>query len=378
MVLLFYLTLCLLLVYGSLIYYYKRAWQQMPEFIPTAIVPSTKITVIIPARNEEESIGHCLTALLQQSYPRHLTEIIVVNDYSTDGTAEKVRNHPAENVRLINLIDHLGTNTINSYKKKAIEVAIAAATGDLIITTDADCTAPPGWISCMAAFQHQYQAAFIAAPVRIIAGRSLLSVFQTVDFMTLQGITGAAVYKKFHSMCNGANLAYQKKAFYTAGGFTGIDDIASGDDMMLMHKIARRNPNQVFYLKSKEAIVSTLPAASWKDFFRQRIRWASKADKYDDRSITAVLVLVYGVNVLLLFFMIAGVWNTTYLKYFLLLLLFKFWVEYFFVRQVALFFEQRRLMVYFIFLQPLHIVYTVIAGWLGKFGHYEWKSRKVR
>ncbi len=60
-----------------------------------------------------------------------------------------------------------------------------------------------------------------------------------MDFMVLQGITGASVYKKIHSMCNGANLAYERKLFYEVDGFTGIDHIASGDDMLLMHKIAK-------------------------------------------------------------------------------------------------------------------------------------------
>ena len=65
-----------------------------------------------------------------------------------------------------------------------------------------------------------------------------------MDFMVLQGITGAAVYKKKMSMCNGANLAYEKKAFYEVNGFAGIDHIASGDDMLLMHKIWKQYPGQ--------------------------------------------------------------------------------------------------------------------------------------
>ena len=73
-----------------------------------------------------------------------------------------------------------------------------------------------------------------------------------MDFMVLQGITGAVVYKNNLSMCNGANLAYEKKAFYEVNGFAGIDHIASGDDMLLMHKIWKKYPDRVHYLKSKE------------------------------------------------------------------------------------------------------------------------------
>ncbi len=67
-------------------------------------------------------------------------------------------------------------------------------------------------------------------------------------------------------MCNGANLAYKREVFYEVDGFKGIDNIASGDDMLLMHKIWKRYPNQIGYLKAKEAIVETEAAPTWKAF----------------------------------------------------------------------------------------------------------------
>ncbi len=146
--------------------------------------------------------------------------------------------------------------------------------------------------------------------------RGLLTLFQSLDFITLQGITAASVYKRFHSMCNGANLAYEKSAFIEVNGFEGIDSIPTGDDMLLMHKIYMRYPEQVFYLKSKEAIVQTEPEYSWKSFFNQRIRWASKADRYQDRRIIAVLALVYAVNVCFLVLGIASFWKSTWFFFF--------------------------------------------------------------
>ena len=115
---------------------------------------------------------------------------------------------------------------------KAIEIGISKSTGDLIITTDADCMVRKLWLQTIASFYEKYKPAFIAAPVAYFGENNFLKVFQSLDFMTLQGITGASVYKKFHSMCNGANLAYEKKAFIEVGGFAGIDNIASGDDML--------------------------------------------------------------------------------------------------------------------------------------------------
>lgn len=377
MLILFYIALGLLLVYGILINYYGRAWKSIPPFHTTAFSPSAKVTVIVPARNEQESIGRCLDALAAQQYPASLLELIVVNDHSTDDTAGMVLRHPAANLRLVNLADYVEA-PINSYKKKAIEVAVSLARGELIVTTDADCTAGTGWISSLVDGYRSQEAAFIAAPVKIEAGRSLLSVFQALDFMMLQGITGAAVYKKFHSMCNGANLAYSRAVFYEVNGFEGIDNIASGDDMLLMHKIFLKHPDRVFFIKSKAAIVSTQAAPGWKAFFQQRIRWASKADKYNDRRILPVLLLVYFLNLFCLSFLPAGFWNPRWFLFFLTLVLVKTGLEFSFVRKVAAFFDHQKLLLYFPLLQPMHMAYTVVAGFLGKFGRYEWKSRKVQ
>jgi cellulose synthase/poly-beta-1,6-N-acetylglucosamine synthase-like glycosyltransferase len=196
--------------------------------------------------------------------------------------------------------------------------------------------------------------------------------------MTLQGITGASVYKKFHSMCNGANIAYEKKAFLEVGGFTGIDNIASGDDMLLMHKIFNRYPDRVLFLKSPDAIVQTKPAETLKEFFNQRIRWASKADKYTDKKITAVLLLVYLFNFWILFLGILSVFYFQLFFLFIEVLIAKTIVELFFLYPVAKFFKKEKLLWWFPLAQPFHILYTIVAGWLGKFGSYKWKERRVK
>ena len=161
-------------------------------------------------------------------------------------------------------------------------------------------------------------------------------------------------------------------------GFRGIDKVASGDDMLLMHKIKKRFPGRLGYLFSPEAIVSTAPMPDWISFFNQRIRWASKAEKYDDKSIIAVLVLVYFYNLSLLGVGIAGIFDSYLLLLFAISLVVKTATELLFMHPVAAFYGEKKLVWWFPFMQPLHIVYMVVAGWLGKFGSYRWKGRKVK
>jgi len=382
--------LVIFIVYFVLILYYLQCWLAIPNLkLQTSNPkPQTKITVIIPARNEERNIAACLDSVCNQSYPKDLYEALVVDDHSTDNTAAIVKQHGSQNVTLISLKDFVNGEELNSYKKKAIELAIRQSSGELIVTTDADCIVPQNWLQTIASFYEEHQPQFIAMPVAFLPspvgegpGVRFIKIFQALDFMTLQGITGASVYKKIHSMCNGANLAYTKKAFEAVGGFSGIDTIASGDDMLLMHKIYRRYPDKVMFLRSKEAIVQTEPVRSVGEFFNQRIRWASKANKYDDKRIFWVLLLVYLVNVLLLLLpAVAAFLNVQYSMFgvWLLLLAAKTMAEMVFLYPVAKFFNKQGLLWLFPVMQPFHILYTVIAGFLGAFGKYTWKERSVK
>jgi poly-beta-1,6-N-acetyl-D-glucosamine synthase len=368
---LLWIIIPLFIVYSLLIIYFWLSWKSISPYIPGQGTAKTKISVIIPARNEEKTIGLLLSALQQQTYPREFFEVIVIDDHSEDNTTEVVKSF--DNIRLLSLKEE----TINSYKKKAIETGINASTGELIVTTDADCVPPVSWLELIASFKEEKRAVFIAAPVVIDCNSSIVQLFQAMDFMILQGITGAAVNKNSLSMCNGANLAYEKNVFNDVNGFAGINNIASGDDMLLMHKIWKKFPEHVYYIKSRDAIVSTQPVRTWKEFFNQRIRWASKARQYDDKRILPVLLLVYLFNLSFPALIIAGFWNFYYWLAVIALWLLKTLVELPFFSSVSDFFGKRWAVKWFIFFQPLHILYTIVSGLFGQFGKYEWKGRRV-
>ncbi|HLY69247.1 MAG TPA: glycosyltransferase [Puia sp.] len=375
------ISLILFLGYAALILFYYFAWQAIQEAGSFQPNHSTKVSVIIPARNEEKNILDCLASLGNQTYPKHLYEVIVVDDHSTDNTWNVLQHFPQKemNLKKIKLSDHIkASNNHTAFKKLAITTASNNAGGSLIVTSDADCVFNHNWLQTMVGYYEKTNAKFIAAPVKIKCGSNLLDVFQTLDFITLQGITAASVDKRFHSMCNGANLAYEKNVFFEVDGFTNIDNIPSGDDMLLMHKIYQKYPKNVFYLKNKNAIVTTQSQASWKNFIDQRIRWASKADVYEDKRIFWVLLLVYCFNLLFLVLAISGFWYTPLLLIAAALLILKTLVEFLLVRSVAKFFNQQSLIVYFPFLQPFHILYIIVSGFFGKFGSYQWKGRTVR
>ncbi|HSF46538.1 MAG TPA: glycosyltransferase, partial [Chitinophagaceae bacterium] len=230
----------LFVFYTFLLRKYNSIFVHIHEHDPK-LHSAVKVSVIIPARNEEKNIGACLDALQQQAGINAEPEIIVVDDHSDDQTSSIALS---KCVTVISLKDEKLESTV-AFKKMALATGIRYATGDIILTTDADCIVPPDWIHTMTGVMSETKALMVTGPVRMVPSHTLVSRFQSLDFAILQGITAASVHSGYHDMSSGANLGYQKKAFYEVNGFRGIDDIATGDDMLLMQKFSRRFPGRI-------------------------------------------------------------------------------------------------------------------------------------
>jgi len=366
----------LTILYALLLVAYRYWFYKLKIFRPSnEVTENINFTIVIPARNEADNIKACLNSILAQDYPFDAYEIIVVDDFSEDDTAAIVKSigliYP--NVHLLSLADYYKPEEMNSFKKKAIEKAVSHAKGDWIVTTDADCIIPKHWLQLYNAYIQKYQPVFVAAPVMFIKERGILNEFQLLDFLALQGITAAAVGAGKHSMSNGANLAFEKSAFIAVGGYQGVDQIASGDDMFLMHKMKVTLSNRIGYLFHPGAIVLTKAISNWKQFMMQRIRWSSKARYYDDNSIFWVLLLVYLFNLSLLIALLAGAYYTL-----LISIACKITIELCFLTPVSRFYKMSPELLYFPLFQPLHIIYTLMAGFFGQVKTYTWKGRRVK
>jgi poly-beta-1,6-N-acetyl-D-glucosamine synthase len=371
-VFIFVLLLCSL-GYSALFGLYIKGWDAVDEEKTTsAHICKTSITVIMPARNEANFIAKAIDSILLQQYDAQF-ELIVINDHSTDNTQHICESY-GDRIRLINLNETLASG---AYKKKAISEAIAIAHGSLIVTTDADTQRGVLWLQSMAQYYEQHNCKMIAGPVNYISQNSWLAKFQIIDFLCMQGVTAASLKYRFNSTCNGANLAYTKKAFETVGGFAGIDHIASGDDMLLLHKIEQAYPTGVHYLKNKNAIVSTYGMENIFSFFQQRIRWASKAKHYTDKRVSTVLGLVWVYNLLMLVQLVLLYKSAFSLSAGIIYFAIKIIAEQLLLNRVASFFGHQHLRWWHIILQPAHIAYIVSAGLLGLVKKYEWKGRKL-
>ena len=344
-----------------------------PQIKPSGF--STRVTILIAARNEEEKIHLTIEDILAQDYPKELIEIIIADDHSTDRTSAIIKSYADRGVKLLQLNED---KPLNSYKKKAIARAIAQSTGDLMVATDADCRMGPKWLSTVVGYFEQNQPYMISSPVSYFEEKSLFERMQTLEFYTLIA-TGAAFIGNNHaSTCNGANLAYRKDVFYEVGGFKGIDDLASGDDELLLQKVAERYPGKIGFLKCFDAIVYTHAKANLKEFLQQRRRWASKSVKYKDKKVVAVVVGLWLFNVSVGVNLLLGFYNKVFFGICAGQLLLMALLELILLLPVTSFFKRRGLLLLIPISIPLYVTYFIYIGLIGNKGKYLWKGRMVR
>lgn len=364
------------LVYTLLVLYMRRGWSVIPYAVSqTTGEPRSRVSVLIAARNEEENIARTLDCIVSQDFPKHLLEVIVVDDHSTDATAAIVAGYADRGVSLIRLNEG---NTLNSYKKLAISRAIGQASGEIIITTDADCRMGTRWLRTVLGHFEGNDAFLLSSPVIYDQEKSYFENLQTLEFLYLIGLGAAGIGNRHPTTCNGANLAYRRDVFYEMGGFTGIDNVASGDDELFLHKVAERYSDRIYFCKSREAVVYTDAKPTLASFISQRKRWASKSTKYKDKRVVALGVSIWLFNLSLLAAAVHFIIDLPQLHVlFLAAFVLKVLAEYFFIAPLCAFAERKGLLWNLPLLSLIHALYLVYIGLAGNIGKYDWKGRKV-
>ncbi len=367
----------LTLLYVVIVVTFIKGWYNLPIYKMGKRDLSTKVSILVASRNEAHHIGKAVQDLLDQNYPSSLVEIIIINDHSTDETAEIVTSFSNYGVKLINLNegDHL-----NSYKKKAIQTGIAQSSGDLIVTTDADCRMGINWLKTIVNFYEENDYRMISSPVAYFDERNLFEKCQTLEFSYLIGLGASTIGNNNPTTCNGANLAYERTAFDAVNGFKGIDDLASGDDELLLHKMAAKYGNKIGFLKNREAVVYTRAKSTLKDFIQQRKRWASKSTRYKNKGIVLLGLTVWLFNLSIILNAILAIIfpSSLFWQIFAIQLSAKIVIELLFLFGITSFFKRKQLLVLQPLLSILHIVYIVYIGIAGNSGKYNWKDRMVK
>ncbi len=342
----------------------------------TSSAGSKFVSVIIPFRNEEKNILKSLQSITSQNYDKDKYEIIYVDDNSEDETAKLLtENITSSNIRIVKSPYNADER---AHKKKALKFAIEKARGEIIITTDADCTQGENWLTTMVnSFENN--TGFVSGPVEFLSNGTLFGELQKIEFSSLILVGAGLIGIKQPIICNAANLGFRKSVFNQVGGYDDNLNISSGDDEFLMQKISKDTNFDVKFCFNKSAITFTEPNRTVEQFYQQRKRWASKSLYYIKKSTILKLFLIFLFYVGIVVQLLLGLfYNKIFLILFIVSYTAKIISEYFVLNTGAKGLFPKINIVTFLIAEVLHIPYIIISAVAGAFGNYKWKGREIK
>jgi len=335
--------------------------------------PQTRFSVIIPFRNEEYRLPHLLTSIAALEYPKHLFEIILVDDDSSDDSVKLINNFCADNPDVdTQLIENIRSS--NSPKKDAISIAIPKTKYDWIVSTDADCILPPLWLASFNTSIVENKPNMLVASVSFKSNSSFLAQFQLIDFLSMQGATIGSFGIQQPFMANGANLAYRKDLFITLNGFEDNNFIASGDDVFLLENFIAYDKTKVLFLKNIEALVKTFPTDTWTELIQQRKRWAAKATHFKNPFAKGIGIVVFLANCIVAFSFITGLFN----QQFLWLLIPKILIDTILIYKTAHLYQEQLKPIPYLKTVVFYSIFTAFIAISSMFGSFKWKDRSFK
>lgn len=336
-------------------------------------IPEEFVSVIIPFRNESENILNSLRSLSSQEYPMDKFEVIYVNDSSTDGSLEKLSkaDKPA-NISVISVPKH---PLSKAFKKRAVSYGIDNSRGEIIVTTDADCVQNSKWLSSLLS-QFTEDTGLISGAVKFEPAKSIFGQLQVLEFAGLILAGAGLIGSGEPTICNGANLSFRKSVFLELGGYSDQMHLSSGEDELLMQKIASQTKYKVKFCWDENAVVTTHPNKDLKGFIHQRKRWASKGLFYESKKLVLLLAMIYlfylSIPLQIIFsFFISPFFLLTAITF----LLTKFFLEYRIISKGKDMLFDGEVLRYFLIVELFQIIYIIVIGVLGAFGNIIWKER---
>jgi cellulose synthase/poly-beta-1,6-N-acetylglucosamine synthase-like glycosyltransferase len=328
--------------------------------------PEIFVSVIVACRNEEKSLPLLLSDVAGQTYNPDLFELIIVNDNSSDSTFDVASG--------FSRIKHIKVmNSDGKGKKKAIRTGVEASAGSQIITTDADCRIGENWLKTIASFQAEHKPEMIICPVKLEGVKGFFHRFQELEFLSLQGITAGTSVGENPVMCNGASLAFQRETYLKYAGYLH-DELASGDDVFLLHNIKSYAGKRIMWLESAEATAVTRTSGNLSSFLKQRARWISKAGAYSDQ-FTKMLAIVTFVTIsiqLLLF--LGGLFFSGFLWLFGVYFVIKSVPDFFILSNTAGRYDKKSLLRWFLPSQLVYPFYVIVIVPCSLFYRVKWSD----
>lgn len=198
-----------------------------------------------------------------------------------------------------------------SPKKYALSQGISKATGELIFTTDADCTPPPEWISATVPYFND-DVGLVMGLAPYATNGHVLSKLISLNGLAAAFVSAGAAGWNVGVTCTGRNLAYRKSLFNEVNGFHKINHSLSGDDDLFLQLVKKLTPWRINFCLNPNTAVPSPAAHNLSTFISQTRRHVS-ASKYYNKLLQAAYLLFNLANIYFFSFLIFSFVNPKYL-----------------------------------------------------------------
>jgi cellulose synthase/poly-beta-1,6-N-acetylglucosamine synthase-like glycosyltransferase len=243
---------------------------------------------------------------------------------------------------------------------------IKISTGEIILTTDADCVVNPLWAKTIASYY--------VGNVGVVNGftsqtvKDSFSGIQAIDFIYLLFIASGTINLGKPVSCIGNNMSFRKKAYEETGGFENLP-FSVTEDFLLLNSIHKLKKFEVIYPLNKDSLVISKPAANFRELFNQKKRWA--VGGIDTPPLGIVLMLwAFLTNLFLLItpFYFSAAW--------LYLAIFKIAIDFFVLLPIHQRLGLQKNLKYFPVVQIYYIIYVIVLPFVVLFSKkIRWKDR---
>ena len=329
------------------------------------------VSIIVPFKNEEDTIANCIQALLTQNYPVDLFEVICVDDHSTDNSFKKIEkfkyNTQLTILRIIN------NNNNNSSKKIALMKAISKAKGDILLFTDGDCVPHANWTRSIIKYFESDVGIVTGFSPWIDKSNSLLGTLIEFDSLAAAAIAASGIGIKKPITCTGRNFAYRKEVYDEVNGFSDILHSVSGDDDLFLQLVHKKTNWKIKYNISQDSIVLSYQTKSFKEFFIQKKRHIS-AGKYYSIPLQIMYGIIHITNIAIYLFILFSIFYSNHLFAAFNFFLIKNIVQFYFIYKGAKQLKYCKILKYYLLWDIYYTIYNLIVGPYAMFGKIRWKE----
>jgi cellulose synthase/poly-beta-1,6-N-acetylglucosamine synthase-like glycosyltransferase len=298
-------------------------------------------------------------------------EFIFVDDHSTDESKVWLEDKlPALSFEF-KLI-----HAVESGKKAALSAGIQLADSEIIVTTDSDVILPEKWLQLISR-NFSENTKMMIMPVGIILNNlNAFKKYQALEVLALSSLGMGAVGMKIPVTANGANLAFEKKAFYEIGEYNPEKDFPGGDDEFLLHRMHQIYPESISAIYNPECMVRTYAADSMKELIQQRKRWIAKSSRHRNLSYRIMMITPVLMMILMLILAVSAPFSKSMFHHFIKLLGVKILTDFFFFTQIVdLQPELKKWRLYLLGVPFYQLLYMAGMFVYGRWHTFEWKKR---